>query len=179
MSLSCEPQDPASWGRTQTALGSMGDVARGILLLPPRDEQSLTIPSPRFSQAWRVKTDPRIPQNLRPAEITWPQTPPSGMGVRGWERGCNLPKSEEGSCLAWTQFKPPPSAPPRPRKLQVCSNLLSGMPDQAALSHRRAFPEASSGLGPVLDVVDKEMKQKTPASQPKQPCHRRQPLVSG
>lgn len=179
LNLACKAQDPASWGRIQTAWGSVGDVTLRIQLLPPRDEQSLTVPSPRFSQAWRVKPDPRIPQNLRPAEITWPHTPPSGMGAGGWERGCNLPKSHEGSSQAWTHFKPPLSTPQRPRKLQVCSHLLSGMPDQAVLSCQRAFPEAPSGQGPILDAGNKEVKMKTPASWPKQPCHRRQPQASG
>lgn len=42
-SLACEPQDPASWGRTQRASGSARDVALRIQLLPPWDQQSPTI----------------------------------------------------------------------------------------------------------------------------------------
>lgn len=42
-SLACEPQDPASWGRTQMASGSARDVGLRIQLLPPWDQQSPTI----------------------------------------------------------------------------------------------------------------------------------------
>lgn len=57
----------------------------------------------------------------------------------------------------------------------VCGDLLSGLFEQAVLSHQEACPETSSGQSSILDTGDTAMNPKTLAFWPKQSCHQRQP----
>ena len=107
---------------------------------------------PKVQACQKVKTDPRIPENLRPAGITLPPNTTIQDGSRRLRERSSHPRVTR---MQRPGLDPPQASPvhsPTAQATQVCNNLLSRMSEQSFLSHQRAFPEASSGSGPVLDT---------------------------
>lgn len=104
LGLACRPQDSA--GRVL-----MGSDTESLRLWRGRGPKNSCFlpdhPFPKVQPCPKVKTEPRIPENLRPADAFVPPNHHLGGELEAEGEEIAIPKSHGCCSQAWTHYKPP------------------------------------------------------------------------